>query len=236
MFSVCFQVVYVCVVTPSCLTLCDPVDCSPPGSSVHGILRRRILGRVTVSFSGGSSQTRGRTRVSRSAGGFFTAWQPLFKWAAVKRCRSVCGGLLQLLPCLWVQHPAPHICAFSFLFLASLAGSLSVVPPKRSLKISRNPCLPLRSIRDCCCVCGGRCLGASAPGPSVPPASSPPSRRLRCWQACSALLLPRGPALLRVLEVVMAGAAGSRVADRHRQSWAWLPRFLVLGSRAQTPR
>ena len=162
--------------------------------------------------------------------------QPLFKWAAVKRCRSVCGGLLQLLPCLWVQHPAPHICAFSFLFLASLAGSLSVVPPKRSLKISRNPCLPLRSIRDCCCVCGGRCLGASAPGPSVPPASSPPSRRLRCWQACSALLLPRGPALLRVLEVVMAGAAGSRVADRHRQSWAWLPRFLVLGSRAQTPR
>ena len=91
--------------------------------------------------------------------------QPLFKWAAVKRCRSVCGGLLQLLPCLWVQHPAPHICAFSFLFLASLAGSLSVVPPKRSLKISRNPCLPLRSIRDCCCVCGGRCLGASRSRP-----------------------------------------------------------------------
>lgn len=83
---------------------------------------------------------------------------------------------------------------------------------------------------------GGGVWVPAAPGPSVPPASSPPSRRLRCWQACSTLLLPRGPALLRVLEVVMAGAAGSRIADRHRQSWAWLPRFLVLGSRAQTPR
>ena len=31
-------------VTQSCLTLCDPVDCSPPGSSVHGILQARILG------------------------------------------------------------------------------------------------------------------------------------------------------------------------------------------------
>ena len=33
---------------PSCLTLCDPMDCSPPGSSVHGILQARILERVTV--------------------------------------------------------------------------------------------------------------------------------------------------------------------------------------------
>ena len=29
-----------------CLTLCDPMDCSPPGSSVHGILQARIVGRV----------------------------------------------------------------------------------------------------------------------------------------------------------------------------------------------
>ena len=36
--------VYVCVkVTQSCLTLCDPMDCSPPGSSVHGILQARIM-------------------------------------------------------------------------------------------------------------------------------------------------------------------------------------------------
>ena len=42
-------------VTQSCPTLCDPVDCSPPGSSVHGILQARILEWVAISFSRGSS-------------------------------------------------------------------------------------------------------------------------------------------------------------------------------------
>ena len=44
-------------VTQSCLTLCDPVDCSPPGSSVHGILQARILEWVAISFSRGFSRT-----------------------------------------------------------------------------------------------------------------------------------------------------------------------------------
>ena len=39
----------------SCPTLCDPVDCSPPGSSIHGILQARILEWVAISFSRGSS-------------------------------------------------------------------------------------------------------------------------------------------------------------------------------------
>ena len=39
----------------SCLTLCDPMDCSPPGSSVHGILQARILEWVAMPFSRGSS-------------------------------------------------------------------------------------------------------------------------------------------------------------------------------------
>ena len=39
-----------------CPTLCDPVDCSPPGSSAHGILQARILEWVAISFSRGSSQ------------------------------------------------------------------------------------------------------------------------------------------------------------------------------------
>ena len=44
------------LVTQSCLTLGDPKDCSPPGSSaVHGISRARILEWVAISFSGGSS-------------------------------------------------------------------------------------------------------------------------------------------------------------------------------------
>ena len=52
----------VCVlVTQSCLTLCDPTDCSPPGSSVHGILQARTLEWIAISSSRGSSQPRYRT-------------------------------------------------------------------------------------------------------------------------------------------------------------------------------
>ena len=42
-------------VAQSCPTLCDPVDCSLPGSSVHGILQARVLEWVAISFSRGSS-------------------------------------------------------------------------------------------------------------------------------------------------------------------------------------
>ena len=43
------------LVAQSCPTLCHPMDCSPPGSSVHGILQARILEWVAISFSRGSS-------------------------------------------------------------------------------------------------------------------------------------------------------------------------------------
>ena len=42
----------------SCQTLCHPMDCSPPGSSVHGNLQARILGWVSIPFLRGSSQPR----------------------------------------------------------------------------------------------------------------------------------------------------------------------------------
>ena len=57
-----------------CPTLCDPMDCSPPGSSVHGILQARILEWVPLSFSRGSSQPRDWTQVSCIIGRFFTIW------------------------------------------------------------------------------------------------------------------------------------------------------------------
>ena len=47
-----------CLVTQSCQALCDPMDCSPPGSSVHGILHARILEGVAISFSRESSRPR----------------------------------------------------------------------------------------------------------------------------------------------------------------------------------
>ena len=52
------------LVAQSCLTLCDPMDCSLPGSSLHGISQARILEWVTISFSKGFSQPRDRTLVS----------------------------------------------------------------------------------------------------------------------------------------------------------------------------
>ena len=58
----------------SCLTLCDPMDYSPPGSSVPGILLARILEWVAIPFSRGSSQRRDQTHVSHIAGRFFTVW------------------------------------------------------------------------------------------------------------------------------------------------------------------
>ena len=45
-------------------TLCDPMDYSPPGSSVHGILQARILEWVAIPFSRGSSPPSDRTRIS----------------------------------------------------------------------------------------------------------------------------------------------------------------------------
>ena len=48
----------------SCLTLCDPTDYSPPGSSVNGIFQARMLGWVAISFSMGSPQARDQTHVS----------------------------------------------------------------------------------------------------------------------------------------------------------------------------
>ena len=59
------------LVAQSCLTLCDPVGCSSPGSSVHGISQARILEWVAIPFSRGSSWPRYQTLVSCIPGRFF---------------------------------------------------------------------------------------------------------------------------------------------------------------------
>ena len=59
-------------VTQSCLILWDPMDCSPSGSSVHGIFQARVLEWIAISFSRGSSQPKNQTQVSRIAGRCFT--------------------------------------------------------------------------------------------------------------------------------------------------------------------
>ena len=75
-------VMYSCLTKPesesevawSCPAPCDPMDCSLPGFSVHGIFQARVLEWVATPFSRGSSQPRDRTQVSRIAGRRFTLW------------------------------------------------------------------------------------------------------------------------------------------------------------------
>ena len=69
-----FHTFMLVLVTQSCPTLCDPMDCNPPGSSVYEILQARILEWVAIPFSRGSSQPRDWTQVSCTAGRFFTNW------------------------------------------------------------------------------------------------------------------------------------------------------------------
>ena len=67
---------YCYLVAQSCLTLQDPVDCSPPGSSVHGVSEARILEWVAIYFSRGSSRSRGQIHT------FCTGRQILYHRAA----------------------------------------------------------------------------------------------------------------------------------------------------------
>ena len=53
-FAICSICIYCCLVAKSCLTLCDPMDCSLPGSSVHGIFQARILEWEVIPFSRGA--------------------------------------------------------------------------------------------------------------------------------------------------------------------------------------
>ena len=62
------------LVAQSCPTLCNPMSCSQPGSSVHGISQARILEWVAISFSKRSSWPRDWTQVSYIAGRFFLIW------------------------------------------------------------------------------------------------------------------------------------------------------------------
>ena len=62
------------LVARSCPTFCNPMACSQPGFSVHGILLARKLEWVTISFSRGSSQLRNQTQVSCTVGRSFTVW------------------------------------------------------------------------------------------------------------------------------------------------------------------
>ena len=87
--------IYVLCAQPlqSCPTLCNPIDCSPPDFSVHGVLQAKILEWVAMPSSRGSSQLRDWTCISCgycAAGGFFTAEPPAksIKFICIDKCLS----------------------------------------------------------------------------------------------------------------------------------------------------
>ena len=122
------QEVPVLFITQLCLILCNPTDCGPPGSSVHGILQARILEWVAIPFSTGSSQPRDQTRVSCIAGRFLTNWvtreaqiftylaaSDLSCWDLSLQCRlsysTACGTLI---PWLGIKPVSPCIAGRMF--------------------------------------------------------------------------------------------------------------------------
>ena len=86
------------LVAQSCPTLCDPMDCSPPGSAVHGISQARIVEWVAIPFSRGYSQSRDQTHVSCLGGGFFSTGP------SQKPPERVTDGLFQVVN---IHQPVP---------------------------------------------------------------------------------------------------------------------------------
>ena len=99
--------VCVCVlVAQSCPTLCNPLDCIPPGSPVHGILQARILEWVAMPFSRGSSQPRDQPQVSCIAGRFLINWATREAPALTIDPLKI---LLKLSHCLWSARVLPSL-------------------------------------------------------------------------------------------------------------------------------
>ena len=124
-------------VTQSCSTLCDPMDCSPPGSSLHGILQARILEWVAIPFSRGSSRLRDGTQVSCPAVRFFAVWAT--REALRMEAGTEVSGCTLRTP---EVSPGCEQAAF-FLWLSLLSGLL-VFPTPHSTRMMLTVSLPSR--------------------------------------------------------------------------------------------
>ena len=111
------------LVAQSCLTLCYPMDCSPPGFSVHGILQAKILERVAILFSRGFSSPRDQTLVSCIAGIFFTIWTTREAQDTILKAHKIGYNKVE---CAWVLSLFNHVWLFATLWTVALQAPLSV--------------------------------------------------------------------------------------------------------------
>ena len=100
-------------VAQSCPTLCDPMDCSLPGSYVHGIFQAMVLEWIAISYSKGSSQPRDRTPVSCIIDRCFIIWatREVSEWGADVHSAE----LLNSYPKCQKQCHTPHLAKRQFI-------------------------------------------------------------------------------------------------------------------------
>ena len=99
------------LVNQSCPTLCDPTDCSPSVSSVHGTFQTGILEWAAIPFFRGSSRPRDWTRVSHIAGRFFTVLShqgsPSAQYGGGEKVKEKADD--KLIGCYWPQTPQKFV-------------------------------------------------------------------------------------------------------------------------------
>ena len=131
------------LIAQACPTLCDPLDCSPPGSSVYGTFQERILEGVAIFSSRGSSRPRDGTQVSCIAGGFFTVW-------ATREAQS--GIVLNYYTRLF------FIACFNYFVHVCTCNLKSILYPGKKVKV--------KAAQSCPTLCNP--MDCSLPGSSVP--------------------------------------------------------------------
>ena len=116
------------LVTQLCLTLCNPMDCSLPGSSLHGISQAKILEWVDIAFSRGLSQPRGWNHVSCIGRWVLSHWAtreaPCFMAFELRTIYLSPGSLPEVFLPLWVPLPSRG----SLLMLPLLSSSSVIFP------------------------------------------------------------------------------------------------------------
>ena len=147
------------LVTHSYATLCDPMDCRPPGSSVHGILPARILEWVAVPFSRGSSWPRNWSQVSCIAGRFFTTASAIRQNLPIKPHKlhthlRVLSHFSRVQLCNPKDHSPPGSFVYGILqartlewvAISSFRGSS---PPRDGTRVSSTSCIACIHLASC---------------------------------------------------------------------------------------
>ena len=108
-----YWICYCCLVSKLYPTLCNPMDCSPPGSSVHGISQARILVCVAISFFRGSSPPRDRTCISCIGRSILCHWATGEAWHHLHQLKMGDVNLLAFHPAIPLfTHPFHRPLAF----------------------------------------------------------------------------------------------------------------------------